>query len=363
MKKLLMSLVCLFALVALVACGQTNEEQKPENPDNGGTTTPTGTEYKLGMGIVVEHDLAKVQYSATVATVVTDKDGKIVACRLDVAQNTMGLSEGVATEPTDLRSKMEKGADYGMANNPHSSDNNGDGEILEWDAQAKLFEEYVVGLTGPQVAALETKEVSAHNISKDEDLLKAGCTIDIVAFQEAISKACADEFAVSFTTDKEFTLGVAAESFVEGSGDYEDEENLAFVSVYADFAASVVVDGKIAASLNDAIQPTFKGDLEDNITFEFKKTKRELKEGYGMATTYQPYLDNDGDGEILEWYKQSELFSKFVVGLTGTQVAELATEVKNDHNVTTDETLLNAGCTIEITAIKAVVAESVTNAR
>lgn len=365
MKKLLMSLVCLFALVALVACGQTDNDNTGNGENNGGETTPTGTTYKLGMGISVDSDLTKVQYSATVATVVVDKDGKIVACRLDVAQNTVGIEDGTVTAPTDLRSKMEKGADYGMAGNPWSSDNNGDEIILEWDVQAKLFEAYVVGLTGAEVAALETQNVHDHNISKDEELLTAGCTIDITAFQEAIAKACADEFAVEFTTDKTFTLGLAVESFVEAVSDYEDEENLATGKVYADFAASVVVEGKIAASLNDAIQPAFYNDLEET-TFEYKGTKRELKEEYGMsgAIHYAPNLDADGDGEILEWYKQSALFSQYVVGLSGAEVAALTTE-KNPINYdwSTDADLIAAGCTIQITAIRDVVAESVTNAR
>ena len=77
-----------------------------------------------------------------------------------------------------------------------------------------------------------------------------------------------------------------------------------------------------------------------------------------------PYSsDNDNDGRILEWYLQSEAFSKHVVGMTGAQVAAMATKEVNDHFISADDTLIKAGCTIQITAIKAVVAESVTNAR
>lgn len=39
------------------------------------------------------------------------------------------------------------------------------------------------------------------------------------------------------------------------------------------------------------------------------------------------------------------------------------TTLKNGYVISADKALLNAGCTIQITSIKAVVAESVNNAR
>ena len=91
-------------------------------------------------------------------------------------------------------------------------------------------------------------------------------------------------------------------------------------------------------------------------------TKRELKENYAMGgKPWSP--DNDGDGRVLEWYVQSAAFSAHVVGLTGEQVANMSTELKNDHYMSTDTDLIAAGCTIQITGLMAVVAESVTNAR
>ena len=67
----------------------------------GGNETPTPTpatekEYKLGMGVVVSTSSSKTgnaQVDATVATVVLDAEGKIVACRLDVAQNKYAFNE------------------------------------------------------------------------------------------------------------------------------------------------------------------------------------------------------------------------------------------------------------------------------
>jgi hypothetical protein len=75
-------------------------------------------------------------------------------------------------------------------------------------------------------------------------------------------------------------------------------------------------------------------------------------------------MDPNGDGVVKEWYLQSEAFSKHVVGMTGAEVAAMETKANSiNYQMTTDEALLAAGCTIQITAIKAVVAEAAKYAR
>ena len=355
MKKFLALVLCILMAVSAVACNPT--ENPPEN---------TEAEYKLGMGIVVSMASSKAdtaQVDATVATVVTDADGKIVACRIDVAQNKMNIADGTVELEKTFKTKMELGVEYGMSTSTYSPDNNGDGVVKEWDEQAKIFENYVVGKTVAQVEAMTTKEVNAHQISTDDALLSAGCTIQITDFRDAVVKACKDEQGVSFKTSAKFTLGVAATSFVDAATTAATAETDGVVAMYTDFAASVVADGKILASLNDAIQPKIDIDIEGVPTpVEFKGTKRELKEAYGMAgSPYSP--DNNGDGKVYEWYVQSLEFSKYVVGKTAAEVAALQTKEANDHQISADDALLSAGCTIQITAIKAVVAKSATNAR
>lgn len=334
----------------------------------GGKTPagPTEKEYKLGMGIVVSTDSSKTgtaQVDATVATVVLDADGKIVLCRIDVAQNKMTVTDGAVELDKTFKTKMELGTAYGMSTSPYSSDNDGDGRVLEWDVQTKEFEKYVVGMTAAEVAAMATKEVNDHLISADDALINAGCTMQITDFRDAVVKACNDAQGMSFKTAGTVTLGVAAKTTVDSATKAATAEKEGVVAMYTDFAASAVVDGKIVASLNDAIQPkiAIKANGEIGAT-TYAGTKRELKEGYTMSTS--PYSsDNDGDGRILEWYLQSEAFSKYVVGMTGTEVANMAVKNVNDHDISADDALINAGCTIQITGIKAVVAQSVTNAR
>ncbi len=360
------AVVVLIVVLALVLGGGNT----PATPDNGGDDTPpagnvtTEEEYKLGLGVVVSLESSatgNAQVDATAATVVLDKDGKIVLCRIDVAQNKVNIADGFVTVPSAFKTKMELGLDYGMSTSPYSPDNNGDGIVKEWYEQAKAFEAYVVGMTAAQVEALELQEVGGHLISTDDALLNAGCTIQITDFIAAVVKACNDDQSASFKSKGGFTLGVGINSYDDGSTDADEVDGT--VKVYSDIAASVVEGGKIVATLNDAIQPTVSFDIAGDITAKtFKGTKRELKEGYGMSTSpYSP--DNNGDGKVLEWYVQSAEFSAYVVGMTSAQVEALETQEVGGHLISTDDALLNAGCTIQITGIKAVVAESVNNAR
>ena len=335
MKKFFAILLCAIMLVALVACDTGAKE----------------ADYKLGMGVVVSMDSSKdglAQVDATVAAVVTDADGKIVACRIDVAQNKYTLGTDKADKK--FETKMELGSRYGMEG---KVDNDGNGVKLEWDAQAKAFEAWVVGKTAAQVQATELQEAGGHMIAVDKDLLDAGCSMQITDFIAAVVKACNDEQGMAFKTAENFTLGVAAKTTAADTTD-------TVVKMYTDFAATVVVDGKIVAALNDAIQPNITVDAEGKIVEKaFKATKRELKEGYGM----EGKVDNNGDGVKLEWYVQSEAFSKHVVGMTAAEVAGMKTELVNGHYISTDAALLEAGCTIQITGICAVVAQAANYAR
>ena len=80
---------------------------------------------------------------------------------------------------------------------------------------------------------------------------------------------------------------------------------------------------------------------------------------------YGQSMDWNGDGKVLEWYVQSAAFSNYVVGKTGAEVAGMKTQTVegSGYIISADEALLTAGCTIQITGICAVVAQSVTNAR
>ena len=349
MKRILALALCLIMALALVACGGAKE-----------------AEYKLGMGVVVSMGSSKTgnaQVDATVATVVTDADGKIVACRIDVAQNKMNVTDGAVDTAKTFETKMELGSRYGMEG---KVDNDGNGVMLEWDAQAKAFETWAVGKTAAEIEAMKTQEAGGHVIAVDQALLDAGCSMQITDFRDAVVKACKDEQGVAFkAVAGKFTLGVAAKTTAAESTAATAEAN-GTVKMYTDFAATVVVDGKIVAALNDAIQPNITINAAGEIVeTSYKATKRELKEEYGMAPAVNYGMDWNGDGKDLEWYLQSAEFSKYVVGKTAADVEAMATkEVEGKgYVISADDALLTAGCTIQITAIKAVVAQAVKNAR
>ena len=340
MKKFLAILLCACMALTLVACN-------------------TEKEYKLGMGVVVSMDSSKTenaQVDATVATVVLDADGKIVACRIDVAQNKMAVAGGAVDAAKTFETKMELGDRYGMAG---KVDNNGDGVMKEWYEQTKAFEAYVTGKTVAEVEAIKTQEANGHQIAVDQALLDAGCSMQITDFIQAVAKACKDEQGMSFKTAATFTLGVAAKTAAADSKAATAEAD-GLVAMYSDIAACVVADGKIIAALNDAIQPKINVTVAGVPTAqEFKGTKRELKSGYGM----EGKVDNNGDGVMKEWFEQSKAFSEYAVGKTAADIKGMQTTEANGHQITVDQALLDAGCSIQITGICAVVAQAAENAR
>ena len=373
------AVVAIIAIVLALVLGGGAPSETP-NGDPAGDVV-TDVDYKLGMGVVVSLDSSKTgtaQVDATVATVVLDKDGKIVACRIDAVQNKVTLNDdGTYVIPESFKTKMELGTAYGMGQSSITEankwmDNNGDGKVLEWDVQTKAFEAFVVGKTVAEVEAMATKEAGGHIISADDALLNAGCTIQITDFKAAVVKACKDEQGVSFkvASDKSFTLGVAAKSSNDSATKAATAETEGVIAVYSDFAASAVVDGKIVASLNDAIQPkvgfTVAGEIASK---SFSATKRELKGDYHMGQPEplpadKTWMDNNGDGKVKEWFEQSAAFSAYVVGMTKAEVEGMATQtLANGYVISNDEALLGACCTIQITGIKAVVAQSVAYAR
>ena len=337
MKKIIAILLAAMCMMSLVACGAKEAE------------------YKLGMGVALNTDSSKennAQVDATVAAVVLDKDGKIVKCRIDVAQNKMDITGGAVDAAKTFETKMELGSRYGMAG---KVDNNDDGVMLEWDAQTKAFEEYVVGMTAAQVKAIETKEAKGHKIAVDEKLLKAGCSMQITDFITAVAKACEDKAAVSFKAGEGFKLGVAAKSTAAESKAASAEGN-GSANLYSDFGAAVVgTDGKILAALNDATQPKISVSTAGAITnADYKGTKRELGDAYGMVAY---------GAAIAEWDAQSAAFSAYCAGKTASEVRGIQTKT-NDHGyaVPADETLY-ASCTMQITGMMEVIARAADYAR
>ena len=120
MKKLLAMLLALMMVLSLAACGETpaepSEPEVPSEPETEEPEEPTEPEvteatYTLGLGVVVNQAVeGKAQTNTTMAAVVLDAEGTIVAVDLDVAQSNCPTTEAGAftAEGFDNRTKTEK---------------------------------------------------------------------------------------------------------------------------------------------------------------------------------------------------------------------------------------------------------------
>ena len=131
---------------------------------------------KLGMGVVAAYGSqtdadgetnGSAEAVITAAAVLLDKDGKIVKCVLDVADNKVDYtSAGKAVANDSFKTKYELGDDYGMKNPDY-------GSAKEWYEHAVAF---VAACIGKKAGEITT------------DLQVAGCTIAIDGFVKAAAK-------------------------------------------------------------------------------------------------------------------------------------------------------------------------------
>lgn len=346
MKKIFALVLAIAMVATFAACGE-----------------PATAEYKLGMGISVSLDSsadataeknATAQADATVATVVMDADGKIVAADLDCAQTKVQVKDGkiVDIESVDLRTKKEKKEDYNMLkySQPGTC-------IAEWYVQAAAFADKMVGKTVAEVEALALADTRNDGYMRPTDAdLAAVCTMDVTSFKEAFIKACKDDQAKTFTAAEGFKLGLDVETNVAGSTD-AGEKN-ATAQLYSTFGAIVVdADGKTIAAIVDEIQPKVEVDNAGKIAAKtFVNTKRGLKEDYNMVK-FSP------EGTcIAEWYVQAADLTDYIAekAMTADEIKAIATaDTRNDGYMRPTDADLAAKCTMQIAGYQAVLANAI----
>ncbi len=358
MKKILALVLALAMVATFAACGGNDASS-----NNGSSGAAATAEYKLGMGVVVSLDSsadatdekdALAQADATVATVVLDKDGKIVAADLDCAQTKVNVKDGkiVDVEKVDVRTKKEKKEDYNMK---------GASPIgKEWYEQAAAYVEKMVGKTAADIEAITTEEKNGHQVATDADLY-AACTMDITAFKAAFVAACKDAQAKTFKAAEGFKLGLDVETKVDGSTDATAEKN-ATAQLYSTFGAIVVdKDGKTIAALVDEIQPKVEVDKDGKIAAKtYVNTKRNLKEDYNMVK-FSP------EGTcIAEWYVQAKDLTDYIASkaMTADQIKAIATaDTRGDGYMRPTDADLAAKCTMQISGYQAVLANAIAAAK
>lgn len=319
MKKIIsIALVAILALsvFAMVGCGN----DKPETPD-----APATTGLKFGMGIVsslgsvndAEDENGSATFEATAVAVLLDKDNKIVAIDLDTADiKAQWTAEGEAIAADDLRTKYEKGTDYGMSK----------AGFKEWNEQADAFIATATGKTLDEVKAMMGEDTYATG-----DLATAGCTISVGSFVKALEKAVAN--AADSKAVAENKLNLAIVTSVTNQDAEEDVEGK--VDINATIVAAVVdAEGKVVVSKTDCAQGVVNFDEEGAALTEAGDitTKGELGTKYGMSASGKK-----------EWNEQAAAFDATLVGKKAADFAALMGE----NTMGTGE-LATAGCTISV---------------
>lgn len=325
MKRILsLALVALMLLASFVGCGKVET-------------------LKMGMGVYAYYEAASSadgdtdgvgEVVATVAAVLLDKDGKIVKCEIDAADNVVNFtSAGAAVPAGEFATKYELGTNYNMA--AYGDDRNGDGVVKEWFEQADAFEAVCVGKTVDEVKAL-----LADGYYGTEEVAKAGCTIGVLDFVKAVEKAVANAADTAATAEDTlkvavFTAATGTDATADAAGKYEMDIS---------FAAAATKAGTVNAMVTDTLSVVFDFDAKGVTATDVAaalQTKGELGTAYNMAAYG---TDLNGDGVVKEWNEQASIFSAACIGLNADGIAAL---VSGDyyHGV---ETLQIAGCTMGV---------------
>ena len=157
-----------------------------------GTIAQVGTGSKTSMKLsdADGEDDGSVQSNVTYAVVALDADGKVLFTQDDVAQDSAkftsaGVLDGDATE---AKTKMAKGADYGMSKVS---------QVGEWFEQNEGFEAWTVGKTSAEISGMATTTNDEGSTVTDDADLKTTTTINITDLQGAVVTAIANAAALN----------------------------------------------------------------------------------------------------------------------------------------------------------------------
>ncbi len=128
----------------------------------------------------VAETAGRIRVNVTFAAVALDKDGKVVATMIDVAQNdgTFDVA-GAIVAAAPAATKKEKGAAYGMKGSSAIG--------KEWNEQIAALEAWAAGKTLAEVKALPLTEGKI----KDGEDLKSSVTVTVTDYLAAFEKAVA----------------------------------------------------------------------------------------------------------------------------------------------------------------------------
>ena len=226
-----------------------------------------------------------------------------------------------------------------MATYGANMDKNGDGKVLEWNAQADAFMATAKGKTVAEVKAFMGEDTYAIG-----DLATAGCTISVADFVAALEKAVANAVDSAATANDTLKVALVTSASYSNKDATADADGMNQVDTTI-VAAVTNAEGKVVVAKTDCTQGKISFNAKGEATYDAKaevKTKLELGDDYNMAK-FGTRHDGNKDIKPLEWYAQAAEFDKALVGKTAADFAALAGA---DTYATGD--LATAGCTMAI---------------
>ena len=331
MKKVFALALAAALALSMVACG-SSEPAAPAEPEV----------FKTGMGTVISASVANedvenekgasAQINTNIVVATFDKDGKVVSATIDVAQQKAAFDmDGKLAGEVDLRTKCEKGDDYGMR---------GVSAIgKEVNEQYAALAEYFVGKTVEEIKAMPTFERDAnHTAVPDVEELKASVTITVADYVAALEEA--------YNTAIE-TKGVPAKTglgtVISASVTEEDKENEKGASVQINtnmMAVALDENGVIVAAILDVAQQKAAFDLEGVAGEVDLRTKVEKEGDYGMKGV-------SGIGN--EYFEQAKALTDWMTGKTVEEGLAMPTYERDaNHTACPDVEDLKSSVTITV---------------
>ena len=291
-------------VLGLAACGAKKE---PETFQFG-----LGVSNSVTAKSATADAAGNAQLDATYAIILVDKDGKIVKCEFDVAQEKAAVDAKGAITEQPLPTKRERGYDYGMTKaSPIGKD---------WFEQADHLASKLIGLTKDEALAKMAVDDQAH--ATDADIL-SGCTIHITDFVAALENAF--EHLEDAGEAVDIQLGIAMSNSPKDGESYQ-------YNVYVGGSAKDAA-GKLTAIQIDCSQIKFTLDGAGTVTApEDLRSKYNKKYDYGMQKS-------SGIGK--DWFEQADHLGECLEGKTVDEIKA----VKLEEGKAVDADIL-AGCTI-----------------
>lgn len=335
------------------------KEEKPAAPAAEAPKGEAGSIVKYGLGqnisIAKSKDAtadatAVGQADVTMAAVGFDADGKVASVYIDVAQTKVAFDKDMkvtSDKTAEVKSKKDLGADYGMVKASSIG--------KEWFEQIEAYENWMIGKTIEEIKSMKVvAKDESHPAVPDVPELTSSVTISVDAYMEAVEEAWANAEEVAGAEK----VGLGVETHIGSSKDKAaDVLPVAQVDTYMS-ATALTADGKVAGTIIDTAQVKInfdeKGAVTSDKTAEIK-TKKEIKDGYGMVKA-------SSIGK--EWYEQIEAFEEWMVGKTIDEITGIAVKQKDEsHPAVPDIPELTSSVTVSVQSYQAVVKEAAANAR